>query len=122
MRRELEPEQRTLRAHGEAESIDVVARVDDESAAFVHTADAMRGGEQLRLDPGDYCVRVRVSGGPDEPVGWYRLRVPLMSGLELRGPSATRRRGRRARQPRRAPGRPAGRAAQEERPQRLVEA
>jgi hypothetical protein len=108
VRRELEPEQRTLRAHGEPESIDLVARVDDESAAFAHTADAMRGGKQLRLDPGDYWVRLRVSGGPDEPVGWYRVRVPLMSGLELRGPArapswAPRERPRRAPAPRAVP-------------------
>ena len=112
VRQELEPEQRTLRAHGEPESIDVVARVDDESAGFAHTADAMRGGKQLRLDPGDYWVRLRVSGGPDEPLGWYRFRVPLMSGLELRGPAKAPPWAPRER-PRRAPA-AARRAAQEE--------
>jgi hypothetical protein len=105
VRRELEPEQRTLRAHGEPESIDVVARVDDESASFVHTADAMRGGKQLRLDPGDYWVRLHVSGGPDDPVAWYRFRVPLMSGLELRGPAGAPSWAPRD-QPRRAPAGP----------------
>jgi uncharacterized membrane protein len=87
VRRQLEPEQRTLAADGASESIDVVARVDDESAAFAYTSDAMRGGKLLRLDPGDYWVRLQVSGGPDDPVGWYRVRVPLMSGLEMGGPT-----------------------------------
>jgi hypothetical protein len=86
VRRQLEPDQRLLPASGEPEPIDVAARVDDESAAFVRTADAMRGGKQLRLDPEQYYVRVWITGAADDPVGWYRLQIPLMKGLELRGP------------------------------------
>ena len=88
VRQELEPEVRRLSAAAEPETFDVAARVDDESAAFVPTADALRGGRRPRLDPADYHVRVRVTGAPDEPVAWYRLRVPLLQGLELRGPAA----------------------------------
>ena len=86
VRQQLEPELRRLRATGEEESFDVVARVDDAAAAFVHTADAMRGGRALKLDPSDYYVRVQVNGAPDQPVAWYRLRVPIMKGLDLSGP------------------------------------
>lgn len=88
VRQPLEPELRRLRASGEPEPVDVVARVDDEAPAFVHTADAARGGRRLRVDPSDYYVRVQVTGGHDDPVAWYRLRVPLLKGLELRGPAA----------------------------------
>ena len=87
VRRQLEAEQRTLRSSAEPETIDVVARADGESAAFVHTADAMRGGRALRIDPSDYYVRVEVTGTPDVPVAWYQLRVPVIQGLELRGPA-----------------------------------
>jgi hypothetical protein len=53
----------------------------------VHTAEAARGTRRLPLDPARYWVRVRIRNAPDEPVAWYRCEVPLMTGLELRGPT-----------------------------------
>jgi hypothetical protein len=86
LRAQLVPEVRRLPASGEEEPIEVVARIDDEQAAYVHTAEATRGGRRLPLPPGGYHVRVRLTGTPDEPVAWYRLSVPLMAGLDLGGP------------------------------------
>jgi hypothetical protein len=87
LRRQLEPEVRRLPASGEPEPIDVVARPDKQGRAYVHTAEAARGTRRLPLDPARYWVRVRIRNAPDEPVAWYRCEVPLMTGLELRGPS-----------------------------------
>jgi hypothetical protein len=86
VRGELAPEVRRLPADETVEPIEVVARVDEEAAAYVHTADAARGGKQLLLAPGVYLVRLRITDAPDEPYVWYGLDVPVIAGLELRGP------------------------------------
>jgi hypothetical protein len=86
LRQRLEPETRRLPVSGEAEPIDVVARVEGDASAWVQTPDAVRGGTRPTLDPATYVVRVRITGAPDEPVAWYRVEVPLMKGLDLRGP------------------------------------
>jgi hypothetical protein len=86
LRRQLEPEARRLPASGEPEPIDVVAREDKQGQAYVHTAEAARGTRRLALEPARYWVRVRIRNAPDQPVAWYRCEVPLMTGLELRGP------------------------------------
>ena len=86
VRGQLAPEVRRLPADETVEPIEVVARVDEEAAAYVHTADAARGGKQLLLAPAGYLVRLRIVDAPDEPYVWYRLDVPVIAGIELRGP------------------------------------
>jgi hypothetical protein len=82
----LAPEVRRLPADETEEPIEVVARIDEEANAYVHSPDAARGGKQLPLPPGAYLVRLRILDAPDEPYVWYRIDLPVISGLSMSGP------------------------------------